>query len=70
LCGIFDVDIAPIYDKGAEQAFRRLYNKIRKQEEDLRKQEEYLRDLCATDPYNDKKRIEDTKGGLLADSYR
>ncbi|KAF2820701.1 WD40 repeat-like protein [Ophiobolus disseminans] len=35
-----------------------------------RKQEECLRDLCATNPCNDKKRIEDTKGGLLADSYR
>ncbi|KAF2737041.1 NACHT-domain-containing protein [Polyplosphaeria fusca] len=25
---------------------------------------------CSTDPLNDKKRIEDTKGGLLLDSYR
>jgi hypothetical protein len=63
LCGIFDVDMAPVYGEGAEQAFGRLYDKIRKQEE-------CLRDLCATDPCNDKKRIEDTKGGLLADSYR
>ncbi|CAN9172024.1 unnamed protein product [Alternaria alternata] len=29
-----------------------------------------LRDLRVTDPRDDKKRIEDTKGGLLADSYR
>jgi hypothetical protein len=29
-----------------------------------------LRDLRSTDPRDDKKRIEDTKGGLLKDSYR
>jgi hypothetical protein len=63
LSGIFDVDIAPVYGEGAEQAFRRLHDKIRKQEE-------CLRDLRTTDPCNDKKRIEDTKGGLSADSYR
>jgi len=70
MSGIFDVDMAPVYGEGAEQAFRRLHDKIRKQEQHLRKQEECLRDLRATNPCNDKKRIEDTKGGLLADSYR
>ncbi|KAL2168367.1 hypothetical protein VTG60DRAFT_7345 [Thermothelomyces hinnuleus] len=30
----------------------------------------YLKDLCTTDPRHDKTRIEQTKGGLLADSYR
>lgn len=70
LSGIFDVDMAPVYGEGAEQAFGRLHDKIRKQEERLRKQEECLRDLRATDPRNDKKRIEDTKGGLLVNSYR
>jgi hypothetical protein len=63
LSGIFDVDMAPVYGEGTEQAFGRLHDKIRKQEE-------CLRDLRATDPRNDKKRIEATKGGLLADSYR
>jgi hypothetical protein len=65
LSGIFDVDMAPVYGEGAEQAFGRLHDKIRKQEE-------CLRDLraTATDPCNDKKRIEETKGGLLTDSYR
>jgi hypothetical protein len=63
LSGICDVDIAPVYGEGEEEAFRRLHDKIRKQEE-------CLRDLRATDPRNDKKRIEETKGGLLADSYR
>ncbi|CAJ2505558.1 Uu.00g129520.m01.CDS01 [Anthostomella pinea] len=28
-----------------------------------------LIDLCVTDPRHDKKRVQDTKGGLLADSY-
>jgi hypothetical protein len=63
LSGICNVDIAPVYGEGEEEAFRRLHDKIRKQEE-------CLRDLRATDPRNDKKRIEETKGGLLADSYR
>ncbi|OWY53296.1 HET-D protein [Alternaria alternata] len=62
LSGICNVDIAPVYGEGEEEAFRRLYDKIRKREE-------CLRDLRATDPRNDKKRIEEIKGGLLADSY-
>jgi hypothetical protein len=70
LSGIFDVDIAPVYGEGGEEAFRRLHDKIRAQEEYDRKREECLRDLYATDPRKDKKRIEETKGGLLADSYR
>ncbi|KAF2627343.1 beta transducin-like protein HET-E4s [Macroventuria anomochaeta] len=70
LSGIFDVDMAPVYGEGTEQAFRRLHDKIQSREENLRKQEECLRDLRPTDPRNDKKRIEDTKGGLLEGSYR
>ncbi|KAF2030406.1 NACHT-domain-containing protein [Setomelanomma holmii] len=70
LSGIFDVDIAPVYGEGGEEAFRRLHDKIREQEECRQKREECLRDLYATDPREDKKRIEETKGGLLADSYR
>jgi hypothetical protein len=63
MSGIFDVDIAPIYGEGAEEAFRRLHNKIRKLEE-------CLRDLRPTDPRKDKQRMEETKGGLLEGSYR
>jgi hypothetical protein len=70
LSGIFDVEMAPVYGEGTEEAFRRLHDKIREQEEFRRKREECLRDLCITDPRIDKKRIEETKGGLLADSYR
>jgi hypothetical protein len=63
LSGICDVNIAPVYGEGEEAAFMRLHHEIRKLKE-------CLRDLRATDPRNDKKRIEETKGGLLADSYR
>jgi hypothetical protein len=63
LSGIFDVDIAPVYDEGTEEAFRRLRDEIRKREE-------CLRDLRPSNPRDDKKRIVDTKGGLLKGSYR
>ncbi|KAF2878163.1 NACHT domain-containing protein [Massariosphaeria phaeospora] len=69
LSGIFDVDIAPIYGEGTKEAFRRLQDKIRSHAESIRKREECLRDLRPTDPRDDKKRIEDTKGGLLEGSY-
>ncbi|KAG9199643.1 hypothetical protein G6514_008304 [Epicoccum nigrum] len=70
LSGLFDVDVAPIYGEGMEEAFRRLHDKIRSQEENVRQREECLRDLRPTDPRDDKKRIVDTKGGLLEGSYR
>jgi hypothetical protein len=63
LLGIFDVDIAPLYGEGSSNAFGRLMNEIHKQER-------CIRDMRNTDPRDDKKRIEDLKGGLLKDSYR
>jgi hypothetical protein len=63
LQGILDVELAPVYGEGAAGAFRRLMDEI-----DSSKR--CVRDLHGTDPRNDKQRIEDTKGGLLADSYR
>jgi hypothetical protein len=63
LSGICDVDIAPVYGEGEKEAFRRFHYEIRKLKD-------CLRDLRSGDPRDDKKRIEDTKGGLLADSYR
>jgi hypothetical protein len=63
LSGLFDVDMAPVYGEGAEEAFGRLHDKIRKLEE-------CLRDLRPTDPRKDKERIEEAKGGLLEGSYR
>ncbi|KAI4264906.1 MAG: hypothetical protein L6R42_000020 [Xanthoria sp. 1 TBL-2021] len=63
MSGIFDVDIAPAYSEGAASAFRRLMDEIHAQER-------CVQDVRHTDPRDDKRRIEDTKGGLLADSYR
>jgi hypothetical protein len=63
LSGILDVEIAPAYSEGAASAFRRLMDEI-----DSSKR--CIQDIHGTDPRDDKKRIEETKGGLLADSYR
>ncbi|KAF2174469.1 hypothetical protein K469DRAFT_708943 [Zopfia rhizophila CBS 207.26] len=63
LLGIFDVDIPLRYGEGMASAFKRL-------EEEINKLSTYIQDLRITDPRDDKKRIEDTKGGLLIDSYR
>jgi hypothetical protein len=62
MSGIFDIEIAPAYSEGAASAFGRLMDEIRTQER-------CIQDVRHTDPRDDKKRIEDTKGGLLADSY-
>ncbi|KAF2686634.1 hypothetical protein K458DRAFT_362825 [Lentithecium fluviatile CBS 122367] len=62
LLGIFDVHIPPIYGEGTASAFKRL-------REEIGKLEKCMQDLRLTDPRDDKKRIEDTKGGLLEDSY-
>jgi hypothetical protein len=63
LLGIFGVYIPPIYGEGTGEAFKRLIVEIDKLEK-------CMQDLLLTDPRDDKKRIEDTKGGLLEDSYR
>jgi hypothetical protein len=62
LSGIFDVDIAPAYSEGASSAFRRLMDEIERLER-------CVQDMRQTDPRDDKRRIEETKGGLLAESY-
>jgi hypothetical protein len=62
LLGIFDVTMTLIYGEGVESAFRRL-------REEIDKLKRCLQDLRLTNPHDDKKRIEDTKGGLLKDSY-
>jgi hypothetical protein len=63
LAGILDVKIAPAYGEGAASAFQRLMVEVRKLED-------CIRDMHHTDPRDDKRRIEDTKGGIIADSYR
>jgi hypothetical protein len=63
LMGILGVYISPFEGEGAGGAFRRLMDEVDK----LSK---CLQDIRLTDPRDDKKRIEDTKGGLLEGSYR
>jgi hypothetical protein len=60
---ILGVYISPFDGEGVGEAFKRLLAEV----DTVSK---CLRDLYCTDPCDDKKRIEDTKGGLLADSYR
>lgn len=62
LAGMFDIYLAPVYGEGFAQAHRRLLDLVHKREK-------CVRDLCLSNPSNDKKRIEHTKGGLLADAY-
>ena len=79
LLGIFDVFMSLIYGEGEENAFRRLSKKINKPSKDLPKQQPSvqvgkedqacIQHLRLTDPRDDKKRIKETKGGLLKDSY-
>ncbi|CAG8980239.1 hypothetical protein HYALB_00009821 [Hymenoscyphus albidus] len=65
-----------IYSEGKENALRRLKKKIQKlQTGDEQnpldpESQSCIQDLRITDPREDKKRIEDTKGGLLRDSYQ
>jgi hypothetical protein len=63
LLGILDVKIPLFKDIEAATAFERL-------REVIDKRQICLQDLRLTDPCDDKKRIEGTKGGLLEDSYR
>ncbi|KAF2192930.1 HET-domain-containing protein [Zopfia rhizophila CBS 207.26] len=79
LLGIFGVHIPLIYGEGRESAFKRLQEEIdkllkghlRQQASVMEKEDqECVRHLRLTDPRDDKKRIEDTKGGLLEGSYR
>jgi hypothetical protein len=62
LQGIFDVELAPVYGEGQAGAFKRVMDEIYKLER-------CIQGMHNTDPHYDKKRIEGTKGGLLADSY-
>ncbi|OCK73083.1 HET-domain-containing protein, partial [Lepidopterella palustris CBS 459.81] len=63
LLGIFGVNLPLRYGEGRVTAFQRL-------EREIDKLEKCVQDLRLTDPRDDKRRIEDTKGGLLEGSYR
>jgi hypothetical protein len=62
LLGILDAEMSLEYGEGMVKAKERL-------REILKKRERCISDLRPTDPRDDKKRIEETKGGLLRDSY-
>ncbi|KAI7059956.1 hypothetical protein KC365_g15179 [Hortaea werneckii] len=62
LLGIFDVDMPVAYDEGAAGAIRRL-------EAAIERREKCIRDVRLSDPRDDKKRIEEEKGGLLKGAY-
>ncbi|KAK3305078.1 uncharacterized protein B0T15DRAFT_383696, partial [Chaetomium strumarium] len=74
LLGIFDIHMPLIYGEGENNAFRRLREEINKASRGERvynqAEDRCPADLRRTDPRHDKTRIEQTKGGLLADSYR
>ncbi|KAF2625002.1 hypothetical protein BU25DRAFT_493297 [Macroventuria anomochaeta] len=63
LMGILGVSLSPFDGESPAEAMKRVTD-------EAEKQDKCLRDIRQTDPRDDKKRIEDTKGGLLADSYR
>lgn len=63
MMGILGVSISPFYGEGAGEAFKRLMS-------EADKLCSCLHDLFLTDPRDDKKRIEDSKGGLLEGSSR
>ena len=65
LLGIFEISIPVTYGEGRANAVRRL----RKEIDDAWKDKECLRHLYVTDPRKDKTRIEETRGGLIPDSY-
>ena len=66
LLGIFDVHMPLIYGEGEENAFERLRNKIDKL---LKEDRECIQNLQLFDPRDEKKRLEETNGGLLEESY-
>jgi hypothetical protein len=62
LLGIFGVYIPTFYGEGIGRALTRL-------QDEIDKLEKCTQDLYITDPQRDKARIEETKGGLLEESY-
>ncbi|KAH8653272.1 heterokaryon incompatibility protein-domain-containing protein [Tricladium varicosporioides] len=70
MLGIFDVYMPLIYGEGREHAFKRLRKEIQNSLTENEQYRKYIQDLRVTDPREDKRRIEKTKGGLLKGSYR
>ncbi|KAF2260607.1 HET-domain-containing protein [Lojkania enalia] len=79
LLGIFGIYMSLIYGEGEDNAFKRLQKKINRstgapEQQTLaqkeREDQQCIQHLRLTDPRDDKKRIEETKGGILENSYR
>jgi hypothetical protein len=63
LMGLLGVSLSPFEGEGPAEAMRRVIDEVDRQNK-------CIQDIRQTDPRDDKKSIEGTKGGLLADSYR
>jgi hypothetical protein len=63
LMGMLGVELSPFDGETLAEAMKRVLDEVDKQNK-------CIQDIRQTDPRNDKKRIEDTKGGLLLGSYR
>ncbi|KAK4551275.1 hypothetical protein LTR86_011259, partial [Recurvomyces mirabilis] len=63
LAGMFDMYLAPVYGEGFAQAHSRLLELVHRRDN-------CARDLRLSNPSDDKRRIEHTKGGLLVDAYK
>ncbi|OCL00979.1 beta transducin-like protein HET-D2Y, partial [Cenococcum geophilum 1.58] len=69
LLGIFDIHMPLLYGEGRKKAFARLQKEIQPSVQMEKEDKECVQHLRLTDPRDDKMRIEETKGGLLEDSY-
>lgn len=63
LMGILGVSLSPIEGEILAEAMKRVLDEVDKQNK-------CFQDLCPSNPRNDKKQIEETKGGLLPGAYR
>jgi hypothetical protein len=63
LMGILGVSLSPIDGESPAEAMKRVRDEVERQNQ-------CVRDLRLSNPRDDKTRIEETKGGLLADAYR
>jgi hypothetical protein len=63
LMGILGVSLSPIEGESLAEAMKRI-------EDEFDKQNKCFQDLCPSNSRHDKKRVEETKGGLLAGAYR
>ncbi|EMD59452.1 hypothetical protein COCSADRAFT_258862 [Bipolaris sorokiniana ND90Pr] len=62
LTGILGVSLSPIDSENLAEVMKRVLDEVDKQNN-------CIQDLCPSNPRDDKKRIEESKGGLLAGAY-